>query len=296
MKMNGVMSNLCKISLVFLFVISSGFNQPDAKAYYENGLTSLNKKDYIKAIGELTNAISLNPNFADAYYHRGIAKDLLGRNMGFFSSELCLDFVSALKLGKLDAAAKLEKTCMGECFDLDAAFMEPELVFCADFSSKVLSDLPAESDKLTNIVKLNFFNNKLTTLSNRFEKVSTLISLDLSSNKLTTIPPVIGKLVNLKELNLNKNQISELPYEFGNLKNIKTLTLRQNGLTTFPKSIAMLTSLENLDLALNPLKTLPLEMANLKNLKTLTLVGHEMTSKEQQKVKALLPNTTIYFE
>jgi tetratricopeptide (TPR) repeat protein len=290
------MNHLYKFLLIFLFIISSGFNQPDARAYYENGLTSLNQKDYIKAIGEFTNAISLNPTFADAYYHRGYAKDLLGRNMGFFSSELCLDFVSALKLGKLDAANKLEKTCMGECFDLDAAFLEPELVFCADFSSKVLSDLPSGSEKLANIVKLNFFNNKLTTLSDKFAKVSTWVSLDLSSNKITEVPAVIGKLVNLKELNLNKNQISELPYEMGNLKSIKTLTLRQNGLSTFPKSIAMLTSLENLDLALNPLKTLPVEIANLKNLKILTLVGHEMPSKEQQKVKALLPNTTIYFE
>jgi len=67
-------------------------------------------------------------------------------------------------------------------------------------------------------------------------------------------------------------------------------------LTTFPKSIAMLSSLETLDMALNPLTSLPVEIANLKNLKTLTLVGNEMPAKEQQKIKALLPNTTIYFE
>jgi tetratricopeptide (TPR) repeat protein len=284
------------VLLVFILIIASSFEQPDAKAYYENGLTSLNKKEYIKAIGEFTNAISLNPTYADAYYHRAYAKDLLGKNMGFFSSELCYDFISAMKLGKLDAANKLENTCMGECYDLDAAFLEPEIVFCADFSSKVLSDLPAGIEKLNNIVKLNFFNNKMTAFSEKFGKITTLISLDLSSNKITTVSPVIGKLVYLSDLNLNKNQIKELPYEFGNLKNIKTLTLRQNGLTTFPKSIAMLASLENLDLALNPLTSLPVEIANLKNLKTLTLVGHEMSGKEQAKVKALLPHTTIYFE
>ncbi|MBX9853561.1 MAG: leucine-rich repeat domain-containing protein [Cytophagaceae bacterium] len=285
-----------KLTGIFILLTSSTYNQPDAKSYYENGMTSLNKKEYIQAIGEFTNAISLNPNYADAYYYRGYAKDLLGKAMGYFSSELCFDYVTAMKLGKGDAAGKLEKTCMGECFDLDAAFLEPEVVFCADFSSKILSDLPNNTEKLHNLVKLNFFNNKLTTLSDKFGTLTNLVSLDLSSNKLTSIPPVIGKLTHLRELSLNKNQIKELPYEFGNLKEIKTLNLRQNGLTTFPKSISMLTSLENLDLALNPLTSLPLEISNLKNLKTLTLVGHEMPLKEQQKVKALLPNTTIYFE
>jgi tetratricopeptide (TPR) repeat protein len=290
------MLNILKISTVLILLTSSTFNQPDAKSYYESGITSLNKKEYIQAIGEFTNAISLNPNFADAYFYRAYAKDLLGKAMGFASSELCYDYVSAMKLGKADAALKLEHSCIGECFNIEGAFMEPEVVLCADFSSKVLTDLPEGSEKLVNIVKLNFFNNKAATLSDKFGHLTNLISLDLSSNKLTSIPPVIGKLAQLRELSLNKNQIKELPYEFGNLKYIKVLNLRQNGLTELPKSVAMLSSLETLDLALNPLTSLPLEISNLKNLKTLTLVGHEMSSKEQQKVKALLPNTKIYFE
>lgn len=290
------MRNFLKYSIIL--VLLSGFvnTQPDAKSYYESGMTSLNKKEYIQAIGEFTNAISLNPNFADAYYYRAYAKDLLGKAMGFVSSEQCFDLVSAMKLGKNDAALKIEKNCINECFSPENAFEDPEIVLCADFSSKVLSDLPDGSDKLVNLTKLNFFNNKAVTLSDKFGHLSNLISLDLSSNKLTAIPPVIGKLTQLRELSLNKNQIKELPYEFGNLKHIKTLNLRQNGLTDFPKSVAMLSSLENLDLALNPLTSLPIEISNLKNLKTLTLVGHEMSAKEQQKVKALLPNTKIYFE
>jgi hypothetical protein len=290
------MLNFIKLSIIFVLLTAETFNQPDAKTYYESGMTSLNKKEYIQAIGEFTNAISINPNYADAYYYRAHAKDLLGIAMGFQSNELCFDYVTALHLGKEDAALKLEKSCMGECFDLDGAFMEPEVVFCADFSSKVLTDLPDNSEKLVNLVRLNFFNNKATTLSDKFGKLTKLVVLDLSSNKLTSIPPVIGKLTHLKELSLNKNQIKELPYEFGNLKNIKTLNLRQNGLTSLPKSVAMLTSLENLDLALNPLTSLPLEISNLKNLKSLTLVGHEMSATEQKKVKALLPNCKIYFE
>jgi len=185
------MNKYYKFLLIIVLVIGfSGFTQPDAKMYYESGMSNLNKKDYIQAIGDFTNAISLNPNYADAYYHRAYAKDLLGKKMGFTSTELCFDLVSAMKLGKVEAIGKLEKTCMGECFDLDAAFQEPDVVLCADFSSKVLADLPAGTEKLVNLVKLNFFNNKATTLSDKYGSLTNLISLDLSSNQITTVSPV----------------------------------------------------------------------------------------------------------
>lgn len=290
------MNRIITVFLALVFFICSGFNQPDAKTFYENALASLNKKDYIQAISEFTNAISLKPDYADAYYHRATAKELLGKKMGFFSSEMCSDLVSAMVNGKVEAIDKLEKSCMGECFDLDAAFQEPEVVYCADFSSKMLTDLPAGSEKLSYLVKLNFFNNKLTTVSDKFGKMDRLISLDLSSNKITTVSPAIGKMTRLRELNVSKNQIGTLPFEFGNLKQLTLLNMRQNGLTTVPKSVATLSSLETLDLAFNKLTSMPIEIANLKNLKTLILVGNEIPVSEQRKIKALLPNTTVHFE
>lgn len=290
------MNRIITVFLALVFFICSGFNQPDAKTFYENALASLNKKDYIQAISEFTNAISLKPDYADAYYHRATAKELLGKKMGFFSSEMCSDLVSAMINGKVEAIDKLEKSCMSECFDLDAAFVEPEVVYCADFSSKMLSDLPAGSDKLAYLVKLNFFNNKLTTVSDKFSKMDRLVSVDLSSNKIISVSPAIGKLTRLRELNVSKNQIAALPLEFGNLKQLTLLNMRQNGLTTVPKSVATLSSLETLDLAFNKLTSMPIEIANLKNLKTLILVGNEIPVSEQRKIKALLPNTTVHFE
>jgi Leucine-rich repeat (LRR) protein len=291
------MKRIVTVFLGFIFIICSGFNQPDAKTFYENALASLNKKDYIQAISEFTNAISLKPDYADAYYHRATAKELLGKKMGFFSSEMCSDLVAAMINGKVEALDKLERTCMGECFDLDAALIEPEVVYCADFSSKMLLDLPDGSEKLAYLVKLNFFNNKLKgALPEKFGKLDRLISLDVSSNKLNSIPAFIGKMTRLRDLNLSKNEIGSLPYEFGNLKQLKLLNMRQNGLTTFPKSVAMLSSLETLDLAFNKLTSMPVEIAGLKKLKTLILVGNEISKGEQTKIKALLPNTTINFE
>ena len=284
----------CSIIAVLFF--GTSFNQPDAKNYYDTGLVSLNQKDYIKAIGDFTNAISMNPKFGDAYYYRAYSKELLGKKMGFISSELCSDLIYSMVYGKSEASEKINELCTGECFNMESAFVEPEIVYCADFSSQILTDLPANVENLHYLVKLNMFNNKLSTLSQSWAHLEKLISLDLGSNRLTLLPPVIGKMTELKELNLNKNLLPTLPAEIGNLKHLKTLTLRQNGLKSLPANIGSLTELEDLDLALNMLTVLPAEIAYLKNLKKLILVGNEISTKEQQRIKTLLPNTIIAFE
>lgn len=283
-------------AIISFILIGSSFSQPDASNYYESGLNSLNDQDYIKAIGDFTNAIALNGKNGDAYYQRAYAKELLGNKMGFFSTDLCGDLVLAMLNGKKDAARKLNTLCMGECFDMDGAFIDPESVYCADFSSKILTDLPNEMDRLSFVVKLNLFNNKVPTLSTKWAAMDQLIALDLSSNRLSLIPPVLGKLTHLEELNLNKNMIPTLPAEVGHLKSLKKLTMRQNALTALPVEFCELEHLEQLDLAMNTLTALPANIRNLKNLKQLTLVGNEIPAKEQQRIKAALPNTQIFFE
>ncbi len=290
---------IVRISTIFLFLIlflSTGFTQPDAVAYYDMGVKDLKSKDYIKAIGDFTNAVSIRANYAEAYLQRAKAKIMLGDEMGFVNSESCADLVSAMRYGNMEAMDLLEKHCMGECFDNKLAFEEPEMVYCGDFSNKVLPDLPAQSNSLINIVKLNLFNNKLVKISDNFGSLYTLVSLDLSSNNISEISASISKLSLLKEINLNKNKLTTLPFEFGNLDNLKFLYLRSNYLNELPKSIARLKNLEMLDLSLNKLTSIPLEIANLKNLKTLNLVGNEISKEKQAIISKLLPNTKIYFE
>lgn len=285
-----------KILFAGIFIVCSAFNQPDAQSYYNSGVTNLNNREYIEAIGAFTNAISLKPDYADAYFYRAYAKDLLGKKMGFANTELCTDLSIALKLGKMEAAEKIEKSCMGECYNVVTAFDVPDMVYCADFSNNSLSDLPDHSDQLKYLVKLNFMDNNLGTVTTRLSKMQSLVSLDLSGNNIQTVPSNIGNLHHLRELFLNKNSISTLPIEFGKLTHLKVLTFRQNKLKELPRSVAQLKHLENIDLAFNQITSLPLEIANLKKLKTLTLVGNDIPIKEQQKIRALLPHAEVFFE
>jgi hypothetical protein len=290
------MFRLSTALLICVLFFSTAFTQPDAQTYFDSGLNSIRSKDYIKAIGDFTNAVSIRVNYAEAYLQRAKAKILLGEAMGFVNSEACADLVMAMRYKNKEAGALLEKHCMGECFDNKSAFMEPEIVFCGDFSNKVLSDLPPNTNSLSNMVKLSLFNNKLTKASEKLGALYSLVSLDLSSNKITEVSPEISKLSSLRELNLNKNMIELLPVEFGNLDELRFLYLRSNMIIELPKSVARLKNLETLDLSLNKLSTLPIEIANLKNLKTLILVGNDIPKPKQEVISKLLPNTKIYFE
>ncbi len=292
------MKKLVTLLILLSSTIFSGYKLPDADAYYKSGLAKLKSKQYMDAIGDFTNAISLRADFSSAYYQRARAKDLLAKQYGFENSELCFDLSQALRLGNMKAARMLESSCMGECYgpESDVFKNEPEIIFCADFSFKRLTNLPSTSYKMTNLVKLNFMGNKATQLSSSLGKLNNLIILDLSSNGLTSLNPAIGRLSKLKDLTLNKNNLSNLPAEFGNLKNLKNLYIRQNKLQTLPTSIAKLKNLETLDLSMNQLTSLPLHISGLKNLKTLMLAGNDIKKKERQNIQALLPNTKIYFE
>lgn len=291
-----IMLHLTRVLIITGLFFTVGFTQPDAVSYYELGLKDLKSKEYIKAIGDFTNAVSIRTNYSEAYIQRAKAKILLGDEMGFVNSEACADLVMAMRYGNKNELELLEKHCMSECFDSKSAFEEPDVVYCGDFSSKILTDLPDKSNTLINIVKLNLFNNKLQKVSDNFGLLYTLVVVDLSSNNISEISSQISKLTLLKELNLNKNKLTELPFEFGNLESLKFLYLRSNYINEMPKSIARLKNLEVLDLSLNKLTSLPLEIANLKNLKTLNLVGNEIPKEKQAIISKLLPNTKIFFE
>ncbi|MCH8317283.1 MAG: leucine-rich repeat domain-containing protein [Bacteroidetes bacterium] len=290
------MKSLLTVLVIIINIALESIAQSDkSKTFYTSGISKLNSKDFIQAIAAFTSAIGLKPDFADAYYQRARAKKLLAESVGFHNNEPCYDLVEALTFGNTAAFTMLESECMSECFHLKSAFFEPEIVFCADFSSKILYGLPENSKKMINILKLNLYNNKLAQFPEAISNFKNLIFMDISSNKLTSLSQAIGNNTKLKGLNLNKNQLTTLPDGIGKLKHLQHLFLRNNNLKNIPAAIGNLHSLVELDLAFNELTSMPGEIVTLKKLTTLNLVGNPLNHVEKKKIKDSLPGCTIYF-
>jgi hypothetical protein len=284
------------ILLIFLNFIANA--QSNAQKFYDSGLDHLKYGDFLKAIGDFTSAISINNQFADAYYQRAIAKEQMAKKLGFENSELCYDLVYALKLGHEQASAMLLKSsCLNQCYDLKLAVLDPEIVFCADFNSKFLFTLPNEVAKMDFLIKLNLFNNKLNKFPKELSNCKSLLLLDISSNKLTELDgQLLKNLHYLKELNLAKNELIELPKEIGTLKKLTLLNLRSNKIKSLPNEIGELESLEILDLSLNELSSLPDQFYRLKNLKNLYLTGNKLSKKDIKLLQEKLPGCKIYYD
>ena len=280
-----------------LFMSFSSYGQDaGAKKFFDEGMGNLNSKNFIEAIGSFTNAISQQPNYKEAYFERALAKEKLAQSIGYQSTEPCQDFAQAMNLGEVRAIKMLKNYCMNECFNINNAFFQPELVFCADFSNKVLTELPSDAyNKLIYLTKLNLFNNRITDIPSGFIDFNLLISLDMSSNRLTKINNMIGSFKYLEELKLNKNYIKTVDFAIGTLKNIKKIELKRNKLVAFPSHFLKLKQLEYLDLSENLITVFPENIGDMTGLKTLRLLGNEISKKEQKRIEKALPNCQIYF-
>jgi len=83
--------------LVFALLILSGCapsKQQQALDVYNRGVAYLNKGEYDEAIADFTEAIRLNPEFAEVYYNRGLT---YGRDKGDFENAIA-DFTEAIRL------------------------------------------------------------------------------------------------------------------------------------------------------------------------------------------------------
>ena len=77
-----------------------------AENYLDKGVDKYNKGDYSGAIQDFNKAIELDPNDAEAYGGRGLAKILLGQK-----DSGCLDLSKAGELGYMDAYDVIKKHC-----------------------------------------------------------------------------------------------------------------------------------------------------------------------------------------
>ncbi len=273
-----------------LFAFQTVFAAKDAQSYYEEGLQSLVQKNYIKAVGDFTNAISLSPHFAEAYFERANAKEMLARQAGYVSSEQCIDWVQSLRLGKQEAVEKLMQSCGVECFTGANLPIQAEEIYCVDMSSQRLSGLPASLAKSANLLWLDVSDNQLVQLGGELTNNPQLLTLDASHNAILVVDSALFQLDNLRELNLSYNRLQVMPQMIGKLQSLKELHLRNNALKSLPSSVGEMESIEYLDLSMNQLTELPASVAKLRKLKVLKLSGNPISPEEQRIIRNWLPS------
>ena len=162
-------------------------------------------------------------------------------------------------------------------------------------NAKEFTNLDSALKTPDEVIRLVLRKNKLKEIPKEIFQFTNLQYLDLSKNKIKEIPEDIGKLQNLQKLILSRNNIEVLPKEIGMLKNLTELNVNQNDLISIPSQIASLENLVYLDLWSNNLSGLPDEIGNLKKLRELDLRVILLDDSEQERIKELLPKTTIYF-
>ena len=194
---------------------------------------------------------------------------------------------------------ELVKSIYGDLFDLvkgDTIKEKIPFLFSDELnlSSNNLTSLPESIGNLTNLKGLDLGWNKLTSLKG-IEKLTNLERLDLGRNELTSLKG-IEKLTNLERLDLGDNELEILPDWIGNLKNLRGLNLSSNNLTSLPESIGNLTNLKGLDLMYNELTDLPESIGNLTKLEGLDLDTSQISDKEIERIKELLPADLIIYD
>lgn len=147
-----------------------------------------------------------------------------------------------------------------------------------------------------NLVRYGVTYGTVSEVPSSIGDLTKLTRLQIHNQRITSIPSSIGNLTQLHTLLLGGNRLKHLPEELGNLTNLRLLHIYGNAIETIPASIGNLTKLELLDARYNKLTKLPSEIARLSNnLKILYLGGNNFSQEEQDRIRTLLPTTTIYF-
>ncbi|AZQ61220.1 leucine-rich repeat domain-containing protein [Flammeovirga pectinis] len=291
------MKTIIRISLLTLAIGLSSFTlNNDPSTFISKGLTNLSSENYLKAIGDFTMAISIQDNLGEAYYHRAICKDLLGKKEGYINSELCLDLIEAIKYDHFEAIEKLYELGRAECYMIKSAALTADKAYCIDLSSQNYSSIPNDVSEFSNLISISASSNKIKSLGTLYNSCPYIISLDLGQNNISVIPSEISKFKYLYSLNLSNNDLSKLPKEVSTLEHLSYLNLRGNKIEELPKNIDNLYALKVLDLSLNRIQKLPKNIENLKNLETLVLAGNPLEETDVKRLRLLLPNTHIIFD
>jgi Leucine-rich repeat (LRR) protein len=138
--------------------------------------------------------------------------------------------------------------------------------------NNILTDVPKDLEKLTQLQKLDLSANQLTNVKG-LENLTKLQVLVLHSNKLTDLKG-LEKLAQLTRLILNNNKLTDLK-SLQNLSQLEGLGLGQNQLTDV-KGLERLTQLKELYLGINELTDVK-DLEKLTKLEKLYLNNNQLT-------------------
>lgn len=157
--------------------------------------------------------------------------------------------------------------------------------------------------QLPQLTELYLGNNGLTQMPKELVHIKNLTTLWLNKNQLGNevseygyaLPLEISYMDNLEELYLDINSLKNLPPGIGLLDNLKRINLSNNNFEEFPVELCELETLESIYFVNNYLRKIPDDIQDLPQLSQLDLRGNQLPAEELDRLKKLLPNTTIYF-
>jgi Leucine-rich repeat (LRR) protein len=180
---------------------------------------------------------------------------------------------------------------------MQEALEAPEKIRILDLFNRRLPGFPPEIFKMQHLDTLILRTCKIGELPAEIQTLQSLSRLDLGETSLTNLTPTVLTLPRLTQLWLNDNLLNQLPSGFNRLSQLTYLNLDRNQLTELPADFGTMSSLIWLRLNHNRLTHLPRDLSGLKHtLKTLYLLGNPIPAAEQQRIRAALPDCTIYFD
>ncbi|MDO9055849.1 MAG: protein kinase [Sulfuricurvum sp.] len=154
-----------------------------------------------------------------------------------------------------------------------------------DLSNNLLSSLPEDISKLTNL-KIAFFSNNRFSAVPSFKGCEHLYMVGFKSNQIETfeeevLPDTISWLI------LTDNRLKSLPSSIGKLHKLQKCALAGNRLETLPDEMAECRNLELLRLSANNLQAIPSWLWSLPKLSWLAFSGNPCSPKAQFELQEI---------
>jgi|GEM_PF-3945549 len=222
------MKYILLLSIAVCLFVTTAATAPTAEEHFRVGMENLKNQKLVEAIGNFTEALSLKPAYADAYYQRGKAKEMLAIQKGYMDNERYTDLLEAVRLGKKEALREIKEGYAGECIAGLNYTLQNDQIYCLDMSSANLKRIPEQLSKMNNLIQLTVGDNQLKDINTILVNNPMLLSLDARRNQIESLSADIKNLQYLQELNLRDNAITTLPAETSQLKHLQILNLTGN--------------------------------------------------------------------